>query len=61
MGCAEGAKVLRGGEMYWIRREDLTHVPVVDDFEGLLQVMPDDALNEFRYVIEGDVWRAVLK
>ncbi len=49
------------GEMYWIRREDLTHVPVVDDFEGLLQVMLDDALNEFQYVIEGDEWKVVLK
>ena len=47
--------------MYWLRREDLTQVRVVDDIEGLLQVMPDEALNELRYVIEGDEWREVLK
>ena len=47
--------------MYRLRREDLPHVPVVDDFEGLLQVMLDDALNEFQYVIEGDEWKVILK
>lgn len=49
------------GTMHWIKKENLTSVNLVDDFEELLQVMLDDSLNEFQYVPEGEEWRVVLK
>lgn len=49
------------GEMHWIRKEELAQVPVVSDLDGLLQVMLDDRLNEFQYVIDGDEWKVILK
>lgn len=47
--------------MHWIKKEELLNVNLVDDFNMLLQVILDDNLNEFQYVIEGDLWKIVLK
>lgn len=49
------------GEMHWVEKEELYHVPLVSDFDQLLQVMLDDGLNEFQYVIENDEWKVILK
>ena len=49
------------GEMHWIPKEELASIKIVDDFEELLQVMLDDNLNEFLYVIEDGDWKVVLK
>lgn len=49
------------GEMHWVEKEELSHVPLVSDFDQLLQVMLDDGLNEFQYVIENDEWKVILK
>lgn len=49
------------GDMHWVKKTDLTSVNLVNDFNELLQVMLDDHLNEFQYVIEDDQWRIVLK
>lgn len=49
------------GEMHWVRKEELAHVPVVNDLDELLQVMLDDQLNEFQYVIDGDAWKVVIR
>lgn len=49
------------GDMHWIKKEELLNVNLVDDFNMLLQVILDDNLNEFQYVIEGDLWKIVLK
>lgn len=49
------------GMMHWINKEELTSFKTVDDFEELLQVMLDDKLNEFLYVIEDGEWKVVLK
>lgn len=49
------------GEMHWIDREKLSEVNTVKDFEELLQVMLDDKLNEFLYIIEDGKWKALLK
>ena len=40
---------------------DLPYLDTVDDFAELLQVMLDDRLNEFQYIVEGEEWRVVLK
>lgn len=49
------------GAMHWVDKEKLSCANTVDDFQELLQVMLDDKLNEFQYVIEHDEWRIVLK
>lgn len=49
------------GEMHWIKKEELSSVNLVSDFNMLLQVILDDNLNEFQYVIEDDLWKIVLK
>lgn len=49
------------GEMHWVRKEELAQVPVVNDLYELLQVMLDDQLNEFQYVIDGDAWKVVIR
>lgn len=49
------------GEMHWVGKSELSYMPLVEDFDQLLQVMLDDGLNEFQYVIENDEWKAILK
>lgn len=49
------------GTMHWINKEDLSTVNTVKDFNELLQVMLDDKLNEFQYVVENNKWKIVLR
>lgn len=49
------------GQMRWIRREELSHVPLAEDMMDLFRVIFDHSLTEFQYIIEGDEWKAVLK
>lgn len=49
------------GEIHWVEKTELSHVPLVEDFDQLLQVMLDDGLNEFQYVIENGEWKVILK
>ncbi len=49
------------GRMHWVDKNELASVNLVADFEELLQVMTDDTLTEFQYVVEGDEWKVVLK
>jgi len=49
------------GQMEWIRRSDMDKVNLVSDLPELLQVMEDDTLTEFQYVIENEEWKVVLK
>jgi len=49
------------GTMHWIQKNELSSVNLVNDFKELLQVMSDDNLNEFQYIIEDDEWKVVLK
>ncbi len=49
------------GQMEWIRRSEMDKVNLVSDLPELLQVMEDDTLTEFQYVIEDEEWKVVLK
>lgn len=49
------------GEMHWINKDDLSNVNLVEDFHELIQVMLDDELTEFQYVVESNEWKIVLK
>lgn len=49
------------GQMHWVSKDELQSVNLVNDFQELLQVMLDDNLSEFQYVIEDGKWKAVLR
>lgn len=49
------------GKMHWVKKEDLSKVKLVSDFKELLQVMLDDDLSEFQYVVEDGKWSVVQK
>lgn len=49
------------GEMHWVRKEDISKLNLADGFSELLQVMLDDDMNEFQYVIENGEWKIVVK
>ena len=49
------------GKMQWVNKEELACVNTVKDLPELLQVMLNDKLNEFQYILDGDEWKIVLK
>ena len=49
------------GTMHWVDKDELASVNTVSDLNELLQVMLDDDLSEFQYVIEASEWKMVLK
>ena len=49
------------GEMHWINKEELLSVNLVSDFHELLEVILNESLNEFQYVIEDNEWKILLK
>lgn len=49
------------GGMYWMSREEMKGVNLVNDFYDLLDVMLDETLNEFQYVIEDGKWKVLKK
>lgn len=49
------------GAMHWVKIEDLQKVNLVSDFKELLDVMLDENLSEFQYVVEEGKWKVVQK
>lgn len=49
------------GTMHWVQKTELSSVNLVSDFKELLQVILDDNLNEFQYIVEDGEWKVVLK
>jgi len=49
------------GNMHWIKVDELDKVNLVNDFQDLVQVMLDESLSEFHYVIEDNKWNIVKK
>ncbi len=49
------------GQMEWIEAERLSQISAVADLETLINVMLDDRLSEFQYVIDGENWNVVVK
>lgn len=49
------------GRMHWVKVEDLDKVNLVNDFNDLLDVMLDEKLSEFQYVVEDNKWNIVKK
>lgn len=49
------------GKMHWIKIEELDQVNLVKDFKDLIDVMLDENLCEFQYVIEDSNWNIIKK
>ncbi len=49
------------GQMYWVKKSELHKVNLVKDFFDLLDVMLDDDLSEFQYIIDGGCWKVIKK
>lgn len=49
------------GQMEWIDRKDLDSINLVNDFKELLQVMDDENLTEFQYIVEDKKWKVSVK
>ena len=49
------------GKMYWVKKSELLNVNLVDDFNELIEVMLNDTLTEFQYVVANDEWVIVKK
>ena len=49
------------GTMHWIDEKDLSQANLVEDFGDLIEVMLNNALTEFQYVIEDGKWIVVKK
>lgn len=49
------------GQMHWIRTEELDNVNLVNDFHDLIDVMLDDQLSEFQYVVADNKWEIIKK
>ena len=49
------------GKMHWVKTEDLDKVHLVNDFYDLMDVMLDETLSEFQYVISDQKWIAIKK
>ena len=49
------------GSMHWISKDDLENINLVSDFNELLNVMLDDNLSEFQYIVEDLEWKVVKK
>ena len=49
------------GTMHWIDKEDITELHTVDDLQELLEVIVDEKLTEFQYVLEDGYWKAYLR
>ncbi len=49
------------GKMHWIKKEELHKVNLVNDFMDLIDVMLDENLSEFQYVIEENKWKIIKK
>jgi len=47
--------------MEWVDRDDLSKYNLVNDFMELLQVMDQDGLTEFQYIVREDEWKVSLR
>ena len=49
------------GKMHWIKIEELDKINLVNDFYDLIDVMLNENLSEFQYVIENKKWNIIKK
>ena len=49
------------GTMHWVDRENISGLQTVDDLQELLNVIVDEKLTEFQYVLEDGEWKVYLR
>ena len=49
------------GQMEWIECNHLAEIETVDDLEELINVINDQNLTEFQYLVDGDEWFVSIK
>ena len=49
------------GKMEWIDSRHLSEIDAVNDLTDLLRVINDPDLTEFQYLVDDNIWTAVLK
>ena len=49
------------GEVCWVDKKAISNLDTVEDFDQMLEVMLNENLTEFQYVIEDDKWKVNLK
>lgn len=49
------------GRMHWIKTEELDKINLVNDFYDLIDVMLNEKLSEFQYIIENKKWNTIKK
>ena len=49
------------GEVCWVDKKVISNLDTVEDFDQMLEVMLNENLTEFQYVIEDDKWKVNLK
>lgn len=49
------------GEICWVDKKAISNLDTVEDFDQMLEVMLNENLTEFQYVIEDDKWKVNLK
>lgn len=49
------------GTVHWVDEDEVQNLNTVEDFQELLQVMLDEQLTEFQYVIDNGEWRVKIK
>ncbi len=49
------------GEMHWVDKCDIAILDAVEDLQEMIDVILDEKLTEFQYVIEEDEWKVILK
>ena len=49
------------GEMHWVDKSDIPNVDAVENLQEMIDMMLDENLTEFQYVIEEDEWKVILK
>ena len=49
------------GQVEWVRRRELSSLPLVADLEKLIDVMEQDDLAEFQYIIQDEKWNVLVR
>ena len=49
------------GQMHWLKTEQPDTVNIVSDFQNLIDVMLDEKLWEFQYVVPDNRWEIIKK
>jgi 8-oxo-dGTP diphosphatase len=49
------------GEMYWVDKKDISNLDAVADLQEMIDVILDENLTEFQYIVENDEWEMVIR